>query len=82
MYSAQPDDKPAQDAFLNFNALKLSESQWVFCEALITLEELTKALTSMENNKSPGFDSLSTNVYQHFWPLLGEKLVIVYNYPF
>ena len=26
LYSAQPDDKPARDAFLNFNAPKLSES--------------------------------------------------------
>ena len=82
LYSAQPDDKPARDAFLNFNAPKLSESERVFCEAPITLEELTKALNSMENNKSPGFDGLSTNFYKHFWPLLGDKLVIVYNYAF
>ena len=82
LYSAEPDDKPARVAFLNFNAPKLSESERVFCEAPITLEELTKALTSMENNKSPGFDGLSPNFYKHFWPLLGDKLVIVYNYAF
>ena len=50
----------------------------MFCEVPITLDELMKALTSMENNKSPGFDCLNTNFYKHFWPLLGEKLVIVY----
>ena len=78
LYSAQPDNKPARDAFLNFNVPKLLESEPVFCEVPITLDELMKALTSMGNNKSPGFDGLSTNFYKHFWPLLGEKLVIVY----
>jgi len=78
LYSAQPDNKPARDAFLNFNAPKLSESERVFCQVPITLDELTKALSSMENNKSPGFHGLSTNFYKHFWPLSGETLVIVY----
>ena len=67
---------------LVLNAPQLSELEWVFCEAPITLEELAKAWISMENNKSPGFYGLSTNFYKHFWPLLVEKLVIVYNYAF
>ena len=34
------------------------------------MDELRKALFSMENNKSPGVDGLITNLCKHFWPLL------------
>lgn len=34
----------------------------------------------MENNKSPGFDGLTTNFYKHFWPLFGSRLTYVFNY--
>ena len=43
-------------------------------EGLITEEELLKAVRSMENNKSPGIDGLTTNFFKHFWPILCEKL--------
>ena len=46
------------------------------------MNELRKALFSMENNKSPGVDGLTTNFYKHFWPLLWDKLALVYNYAF
>ena len=31
---------------------------------------------------SPGIDGLTMNFYKHFWPLLGNKLTLVYNYAF
>lgn len=68
--------------FFNFNVLKLLEFEWVFCEVFIILEELIKVLNFMENNKLFGFDGLSINFYKYFWLLLGDKLVIVYNYVF
>ena len=39
-------------------------------------------MRSMENNKSPGFDGLTTKFYKHFWPILSEKLTRVYNHAF
>lgn len=82
LYSAQPCDKTARDQFLSVDTPKLPDNARELCEGPITVEELKKALTSMENNKSPGIDGLSTNFYKHFWPLLCEKLALVYNYAF
>ena len=39
-------------------------------------------MCSMENNKSPGIDGLTTNFYKYFWPILSEKLRRVYNHAF
>ena len=61
---------------------KLPDDSRESCEGPITVEELKKAITSMENNKSPGIDGLSMNFYKHFWPLPCEKLALVYNYAF
>jgi len=32
--------------------------------------------------KSPGIDGLTTNFYEQFWPILGEKLTCVCNHAF
>ena len=54
----------------------------ISCDAKLTEPELHKALLTMENNKSPGIDSLTTNFYKHFWYLFGPELTKVYNYTF
>lgn len=82
LYSAQPCDEVAREQFLSTVIPKLPDNARESCEGLITEEELLKAVNSMENNKSPGFDGLTTNFYKHFWHLLGEKLTRVYNYAF
>ena len=82
LYSAEPCDEKARDQFLSTAFPKLPDNARDSCEGLITEQELQKAVSSMENNKSPGFDGLTTNFYKHFWPLLGEKLTRVYNYAF
>ena len=47
------------------------------------MDELRKALFSMENNTSPGgVDSLTTNFDKQFWALLCNKLGLAYNYAF
>ena len=46
------------------------------------MDGLRKALFSMENNTSPGVDSLTTNFDKHFWALLCNKLGLAYNYEF
>ena len=44
--------------------------------------KIKKAVYSMENDKSPGIDGLTTNFYKHFWPILGDKLTCVCNHAF
>ena len=82
IFSAQPCQDSAQEFFLSGPISKLPDDARDSCEGEITEAELRKAVTSMENDKSPGIDGLTTNFYKHFWPLLGNKLTLVYNYAF
>ena len=50
--------------------------------APLTKHKLHQALSSMENNKLPGINGLSTNFYKFFWNLFGSELTAVYNYAF
>lgn len=82
LYTAQLCDEDARNQFLSVDIPKLPDNARKSCEGLITEEELQKAVRSMENNKSPGIDGLTTNFYKHFWPILSEKLTRVYNHAF
>ena len=49
------------------------------CEGELTLQECHIALKSFANNKSPGNDGLSVELYRKFWSLLGIHLVGALN---
>ena len=82
LFTAEACDEGARTQFLNCDFPRLPEKARESCEGMITEEELNNAVKAVENNKSPGFDGLTTNFYKHFWPLLGEELTRVYNYSF
>ena len=82
LYTAQATDPYKQTEFLNMPTPTLTQPDRNLCEGHITENELQTALKTMENNKSPGLDGLSTNFYKHFWPILGHELTHVYNYAF
>ena len=82
LFSAEKCDESARDHLLSVDIPKLSDEARASCEGRVTVDELKKALFSMENDKSPGVDGLTTNFYKHFWPLLCDKLALVYNYAF
>ena len=46
---------------------KLNENQILKCEGAITECELLNALTSMDNEKSPGNDGITKEFYIKFW---------------
>lgn len=77
LFTAQPCDAHARNEFLNCTIPKLSDDARMLCEGLITEDELREAVKTMECNKSPGCDGLTTNFYKHFWPILGESLTRV-----
>ena len=79
LYSSEPIDQHKQDAFLQINTPILSTNERNICEGHVTEQELNKALFSMENNKSPGLDGLSTNFFKHFWNILGHELTKILN---
>ena len=53
---------------------KLNENQTLKCEGAIIESELLKALTSMDNNKSLGNDSITKEFYIRFWNAVKEPL--------
>ena len=53
---------------------KLLENQTLKCEDVITECELLKALTSMDNDKSPGNDGITKELYIKLWDTVKEPL--------
>lgn len=80
LYSAEPHDEQASTNFLNIQTPTLTTAERTSCEEQLNENELLEALNTMENNKSLGFDALTTNFYKHFWPLFGSRLTCIYNY--
>lgn len=79
LYTETPTDREMQDSFLDKLDRTLPEDEKNLCEGLINLEEATKALKEMANNKAPGSDGLSKEFYTKFWDLMGKELVEVFN---
>ena len=48
----------------------------------IKLDEIKTALNQMENNKSPGPDGLTKELYTHLFDIIGPNLVKLYSYIF
>ena len=53
---------------------KLNKNQTLKCEGEITECELLQALTSMDNDKSPGNDSITKEFYIKFWDAIKEPV--------
>ena len=58
---------------------KLNENQTLKCEGAITECELSKALTSMDNDKSPGNDSITKEFTSNFGMLLKNHFALLFN---
>ena len=60
-------------SFLNdLNIPQLSEEHKNSCEGLISPEECSKLLHSLQSNKSPGNDGIPAEFYRKFWPLISK----------
>ena len=64
--------------FSTFLSLNSQQS----CEDPFSAPELESALKKMENTNSLGIDSLTSNFYKHFWPILGPEITQVFNHCF
>ena len=51
---------------------KLTGNQTLKCEGPITERELLNALTSTDNDTSPGNDSITKEFYMQFWEVIKE----------
>ena len=85
LYSSKLDkfDKATMEKFLKTDSIpKLNNDDKSFCEEKLTISDLTKALDSMANNKSPGVDGFTTEFYKCFWDELKIPLHESYLYSF
>ena len=60
---------------------QLPEEMTSTCEGEITLAECTKALSMMQNNKSPGSDGLTTEFYLAFWDIISHYVATALTTP-
>ena len=68
--------------FTDNNMPKLSNMDKDICENDVTIEECSKALQLLPNNKSPGSDGFTTNFYKFFWKNIKDLLFQSFQYSF
>ena len=62
-----------------FQKKVLTEDLKEKCEGLVTKDECFRAIKAMKTNKAPDLDGISIEFYEHFWSLLGDLLINVFN---
>ena len=62
------------------NRMKISNGHFNLCEAEISLDEIIKSTNSETNNKPPGNDGLTAELYRHFSNELAPVLLGVYDF--
>ena len=60
----------------------LSEEMVNMCEGVMSIHECEIVFKSMENNKTPVTEGLTTEFYCYFWNLLGSFMVSSFNFAF
>ena len=72
LYQKSVFDKEQAMFFLNNPDIpKLDESKEK-CEGKLTFSEYFRSLLTFQNCKAPGNDGLTVELYQTFWPLVGN----------
>ena len=74
LYKKEPECEVTQDLFLSKVSVRLSEDEKNKLDEDFTPEELSKSVSSLKNNKSPGEDGLTKEFFNYFW----ENLVDLY----
>ena len=64
LYKSNPE---VQFNFVNESGVSITDVQKKRCDETITLNECKSALFSMKNDKSPGIDGLTVEMYKMFW---------------
>ena len=70
------------DMRLDDDTPKLSDIEAFGIEGEITLDEATRTLKNMQNNKSPGSSGFSTEFFKFFWIDIGHFVVKSINHSF
>ena len=82
LYSLSKTSAKHQQSLLKNISKKFTLAQKELLDAPITQEELEKAVSSLNDEKSPGLTGLPAEFYKHFWPLLKTRYLQFINYAF
>ena len=82
LYKKHRINKETQKHFLDNVDKKISDSDLHFLNQHITINELEQAIQKTKENKSPGIDGLSSNLYKTCFDILGSALTTVLNFCF
>jgi len=81
LYSAETVDADVMQQLLNLID-RLTSSMLEACDGKIIVEECAAAISSMENNKTPGSDGLPKEFYSNFSHLFAQVFVEMQNQSF
>ena len=82
LYKSTGSDEEMSAQFLNSIDKCVSEDTKCALNQDVTIDELTRALKSMRNNKSPGPDGIITEFYKIYWKDLGKHLSEIFRVGF
>uniref|UniRef100_A0A3B3UGI5 Reverse transcriptase domain-containing protein n=1 Tax=Poecilia latipinna TaxID=48699 RepID=A0A3B3UGI5_9TELE len=82
LYDNKQINEEEMSFFLSKLTNKLTENERESLDQEITVDEITKAMQSMQSNKAPGLDGLPKEFYVTFWEILKEHLLQVYKEAF
>jgi len=78
--NTNPNSSELVEFFNTENAL--SEETAKICKGILSIDECKRALMTMESNKTPGTDCLTSEFYRFFWNAVGKFMVESFNYAF
>ena len=62
---------------IGLETLKTEEAE--SCQGLLTLQECANSLSHFKNNKAPGSDGFTIELYRSFWDAIGQLMVDSFN---
>ena len=72
LFTPTQTDKKKQEKLLKNIRKRITNSQRATLDSLITMEEIEKAVMTLQKGKSPGPDGIPVEFYQHFWFLIKD----------
>ena len=82
MYKNNPVDLEIHQSLLNNLDKHLTPDQEKLCDEPLLRDELSNALFTLANNKTPGSDGLPKEFFVKFWDLLAPILLDLFNFSF
>ena len=82
LYKNNPVDLEIHQSLLNNLDKHLTPDQEKLCDEPLLRDELSNALFTLANNKTPGSDGLPKEFYVKFWDLLAPILLDLFNFSF